>query len=322
MKKLFILLLSFFLLIQTFAGNNTSGWSASDISPNRFIENKSQFDGKDKLADSKILFGIDQNGTQIYFSKQGLTYRFDKKEKQYKEDENENELEREKNKMTAQQWAENEKKEREILVATDLIHMTWENSNPDVELVAEEKTFDYFSYVVKGENINYVKGYKKLIYKNLYPNIDVEYVYHPNEGIKYSLIIHPGADASQVKMKYSNSNKISADTKGNLHIKTLFGDIIDHAPVTFYQLESHAVAITSGMIPASIKSCYVKTENIISFSLGNYDKTKTVIIDPWTQTPTLPNSNGVWECERDATGNVYIIGGCMPKRVGRQNSAL
>src|ERR1017187_4678619 len=87
----------------------TANWTVSYQPSKNFIENKSQFNGKDKLSDLKILFGIDQNGTQIYFTKQGLTYRFDEKQKKDdKEEEKEREREhkKENKKTTTEDWAE------------------------------------------------------------------------------------------------------------------------------------------------------------------------------------------------------------------------
>ena len=88
-------------------------------------------------------------------------------------------------------------------------------------------------------------------------------------------------------MVYSDAGKVSITSDGDLHIKTDFGNIVDHAPVTFYEGNKDAV----------IKSKFLREGKIISIQLENYDKTKKVIVDPWTQTPTLNNSNGVWECK-------------------------
>ena len=309
MKK--TLLLFFIFPLYVLAGNNKSGWSVTGETPKRFIENRSQFDGKDGSASSKILFGIDRGASQVYFTKAGLTYRFDKIEKKYKEEERERTRERENKKMTAAEYAEQERKERATTITSDLVHVQWANSNPDVRIVAEDLADDYFSYTkLNGENINHIKGYKKLVYKDLYPNIDVEYVFHPQEGIKYSLILHPGADVSQVKMVYSGTNK-TVLKNGDLHVKTLFGDIIEHAPLSFYSNDRSSV----------IASSFIRNGNEISFSLENYDKSKTLVIDPWVQTPAVTAPAGVWEVEVDGASNVYAIGGGTPMKLFKYNSA-
>ena len=205
----------------------------------------------------------------------------------------------------AQQWAEKEKKEKQVDFEMDVVNMNWENANPNVEVIASDRATEYFnySYKVNGEfkDLNQIPAFKKITYKNLYPGIDVVYEFHPVEGIKYSIIVHAGADASLMRMKYSSTEKLSFNSNGDLLIKTEFGNITDHAPVSFYSSSKFPVA-----------SSFVKTGNSISFNLGVYDHTKEITIDPWTVNPAMPNSQKVWEIEADSTGNAYIYGGDWP----------
>ena len=61
------------------AGSVKADWTASPTYAKAFIENKSQFNGRNKLDNSKILYAIDHGPFQVYFTKEGLTYRLDKK---------------------------------------------------------------------------------------------------------------------------------------------------------------------------------------------------------------------------------------------------
>lgn len=271
-----------------------------------FIENKGQF--HIHQSDEPVLYAYDGGPNTIFFTKKGVNFSFLKTWSQPKD----------RTKLpdkftTIEDWKKHEAEQHRMLYESDAINMTWENANPNVEIIAYEPTTDYYSYSKEDKNrnvsnINYINAYKKIIYKNIYPNIDVEYVFHPEDGIKYSLILHPGADISKVKMTYSVTPQISGN--GDVHIPTKFGDIIDHAPLTFYSNNNLSY----------IGTYFIQNGNTISFKLNNYDSKKTVIIDPWTQSPTLPNSNGVWECERDGAGNVYIIGGCMPMKLLKYNA--
>ncbi|MES2286707.1 MAG: T9SS type B sorting domain-containing protein [Bacteroidota bacterium] len=302
-----LLLFVFAFSTQAIEGNN--GWSAQYQNPKVFIENKGQFHTKN--PNEKILYAYDNGSTVISFTAKGVTYSFLKR---WKKDETENEEERQREGAENEKsHAEMEAEEHKMQFKSDEVSFIWENANPNVEIVPVEETFDYHSYTIKEKdgsdrNINHINAFKKIIYKNLYPNIDVEYVVDPMEGIKYSLIVHPGADISKVKMKYADKLKLRGN--GDLHIPTLFGDIVEHAPFTFYSENKSKI----------ISSLFVKTANTISFKLGEYDHTKTVIIDPWVQTPTLSNSNCVWECEKDGAGNVYIIGGDSPMKLRKYNS--
>jgi gliding motility-associated-like protein len=323
--KNFLFALLFLLTGNDFlsAGNN---WTATADPQRSFIENKGQFKlGSEKTPNgSSVKFAYDGGSTMIYFTPTGISYSFLKRWRE-KEKESEDPKERAREKAEEREreqrgmrngksHAEVEAEEHRMKFKTDVVNMIWEGANPNAQLIALEPTVDYHVYIVKGkdgkeESINNIKAYKKLIYKNLYPNIDVEYIFHPQDGVKYTLILHPGADASNVKMKYSDAVHLTAD--GEILIQTEFGDIIDHAPITFYSGNSSSV----------ISSKFIKNGKIVSFELGAYDNTRSVTIDPWTQTPTLPNSNGVWECEKDAAGNAYIIGGDSPMKLLKYNAA-
>lgn len=284
----------------------------------RFIENKSQFDGRNELPGSQVLFGVDHGNTQLYFTNAGMTFRLETKKG--KEPEHER-IKEEKFKELGYVSKREKSKEEDKL---SLVHLQWVGANPAAAVTGLNETSDYFCYNAQGgdalKNINFIKGFERLLYKNLYPGIDVEYAFHPVGGIKYKIIVHPGADVSQVKMKYSfqgsrdsisQRDGISMDAIGNVRLTTVFGDIVDNAPITFYE----------GNEKETIPSRFVQEGNTISFQLGKFKKNKTVIIDPWTITPTMPNVNKVYNIDADTSGNAYIFGGDSPYRLQKYNAA-
>ena len=206
---------------------------------------------------------------------------------------------------------ESEEDEHRTKTTTEVVRMQWEGANANAQVISEDAVASYSSYAVGKANVNHVKGFKKLTYKNLYPNIDVQYVYDVREGIKYSLILHPGADISMVKMKYSGNHKTSLDGTGNFHITTVFGDIIDHAPGRVYS--------TSDNTP--IAGSFVNNGNVVSFQLAGYDHSKEIVIDPWTTAPAMPASNTVYYIKSDSLGNAYVFGGTNPFRLIKYNSS-
>jgi hypothetical protein len=71
-----------------------------------------------------------------------------------------------------------------------------------------------------------------------------------------------------------------------------------------------------------VASAFVLQGNKVSFWLDNYDSQKTLVLDPWTQTPNFNlNWENIWECDRDGAGNVYAMGGIMPMQILKYNSA-
>ncbi|MEZ4938614.1 MAG: gliding motility-associated C-terminal domain-containing protein [Crocinitomicaceae bacterium] len=309
------LLLGFtFLVIGLNGYGQNKVFQHSSIGDAAFIPNLGQFDKRDWQAD-KIEYGYDHNPFYIFFTKKGVTYRFDKivrNSKSGEEHEGENH--------------EEELKDPDAPKRTnisELIHANWIGANPDVEIIAESKTDYYFSYAVRknrweAENIASVPGYKKIIYKNLYDHIDVEYEFHEKGGIKYSIIVHPGGDPTQIKLKYSFDKTSVAEeriemvlnSKGQIETNTSLAQLIEHAPFTFDQVTNQIIS-----------SKYKLVDNELSFDLGIYDPSHTLVIDPWVISPTYTTSTAVWEVETDGAGNIYSIGGETPMQLKKFNSA-
>ncbi len=93
--------------------------------------------------------------------------------------------------------AEEELKSRIFQTKTAAVLMEWLGADPNCEVEASRMAKEYFNYGIDKDirnDINFVKGYKNLVYKNIYPGVDIEYTVHERFGIKYNIIVHPGAD--------------------------------------------------------------------------------------------------------------------------------
>ena len=143
----------------------TKTWTKNPFNQKVFIENKSQFDGRNNLPNSTILFGVRNDGIQIYFTPKGLTFRHDEFVEM-------TEAEKEKAEKSGSKMEPEMMRKRK----TDCISMEWKNANPDVQVVAENEVSNYFTYGdlrdKSGKTSIKALAYKKIIYKNLYPNID------------------------------------------------------------------------------------------------------------------------------------------------------
>ncbi|HXH18809.1 MAG TPA: gliding motility-associated C-terminal domain-containing protein [Chitinophagales bacterium] len=294
---------------------SAANWMVAYQPSKAFIENKGQFQLRKPCGeDSEVLYACHQGGLKIYFTRNGVSFSFTES-KPYKQWRKEQGYDEEEEKFeSVEEWLEEEKKERSAVVKRDDVSYYWQGANKNAEVIAGEMVPEYFSYSFYTENgiknENFLRGYRQLTYKNLYPHIDVVYEFHPQDGIKYSIIVHPGGDVSQVKMVYSG--EVELNSGSDVHIPTAFGNIIDHAPVTFYEKRKHDL----------INCRFEKNGPAVSFRLDDYNRTETIVIDPWVQTPNFAtNWDCVWECDHDGAGNVYIIGGVMPMQLLKYNPA-
>jgi len=246
MKEIYSFLLAFLIFssadAQSFKSDNLS--FSSDYS---FVENVGQFENRGWENSDKIKFAVKLGSVFTYFTNEGLTYRFEN----YK-----------KFKIKGDQDTGFIRKN-----LSELINIQFLNANTDVEIVAENRMNHYNSYGIKNyttnevRNVSNVKGYSKITYKNIYDNIDIEYTFSKKGGIKYNIILHPGASVSDIRMKYSTKNKntgektnIKLNKVGQIEINTSLGKITEHKPVTFYDNSNE-----------SISSNYKFNNNILTF---------------------------------------------------------
>lgn len=146
-------------------------------------------------------------------------------------------------------------------------------ANEQAEIVPDKPVPSYNNYFLGDDPTkwaSHVKIYRAVLYKNIYPNIDVRY-YSENDKLKYDLIIHPGGDPSQIALRYTGPDKIQVKNN-ELIIKTSVGDVKELYPYSFQ--------------PDNIKGrkkveCqYALSGNTVRFRLGEYSKNSTLVIDP------------------------------------------
>jgi hypothetical protein len=147
-----------------------------------------------------------------------------------------------------------------------------------------------------------VSNYQEIYYENLYDDIDLRY-YSNEKGLKYDFIIHPGADLSQIRVKYEGAERLKINDLGNLEVKTKFEDIVDGELFIYqdYAGTRH-----------QIKGRYVIFDNLeFGFEiLNDYRKHEVLVIDPLVYSTFLGgiNYDYGWGLTIDTSGNAYITG--------------
>ena len=290
-------------------------WKVTYERPKCFIENQGQFDAYQNDHTGLILFAADFGKAKVFFGKKGIKYFFmdaSKEEKEGSEDAFEApQIKEFSNLNEHKQWERNIGKYRFKYDEVNLDFPGYQQT----ALQGINPLTPYFSYTYSTPegpyiNRNHVQGFEQIVYKEIAPGIDLTYAIHPESGLKYALTVHPNADPTKFTMHFDRDvNLLNQD----LHINTLFGDLVDHAPLTFYEHADNAT------IPSSFA---VRDERTVGFQLATYQAANTVIIDPWTQLPSFSsNWDCVWECDKDAAGNIYAIGGVMPMQLLKYNAA-
>ncbi len=269
-------------------------WSSEPFNRQYFVENKGQFD-TDVVSDKKILFQAILGDVKAYFTTGGVIYRYD-----------------------ILPELEKGKDPDEDAVSTKPVYRyasyTWSGANVNVEVDGGEKQAFTYGYQTGPSSSIKVNAFKKIVYHNIYPGIDIEYSFpEKKKGIKYAVIVHPGADLSKVKSVYNGLNKIHLNSNGDAVVKTDIGDITDHEPITYYKSTGQRLSSSYKIVNGNEETFKVEIAPNVA---------DDIIIDPWSTSPGFAAAyNMAYDVDYDNAGNVYAYGSYNPFQLTKFNSA-
>jgi len=170
----------------------------------------------------------------------------------------------------------------------------------DMQVIQEQLTEGYQNYFYPQcpDGITKVKGYSQITYKGIYKDIDVEFSGQNDKGLKYNIIVNPGADANDIQLKYSGQENLKINA-GRLLIETGLGEIEEYLPKVYQNINGRVTDV-----PAQ----YVLKESVISFKLGSWNKSFPLIIDPWVTYYGGSNTEYCYQVAADKAGNAFITG--------------
>jgi hypothetical protein len=179
-------------------------------------------------------------------------------------------------------------------------------SNPEVVLETIEPASGYSNYYLShcNEGIAKVSGYQKLVYRDLYPNIDLVLTTSEVDDeprLKYDIIVRPGGNLADVKMEYNGMYGLKLSDGNTLSVSTSAGTINESIPYSYLAETNEEVQVN-----------YELEGNTVSFSanqaeLGN----KTLVVDPeihWSTYFGGSTFDGISNIAVGDEGEIYAIG--------------
>jgi len=151
------------------------------------------------------------------------------------------------------------------------IDLTFLNSNDNVQIQGRTELASHSNFQsLNGRNTIKAQHFNEVLYKDIYDHVDLRYFFTAEKKLKYEFIIHPGGNVDDIRIAYEGlENKLELDSAGALIVPSKHGYIHEAAPYSYQKSNE------------TIESSYKLIENVLSFNVGTYDKTGTLIIDPY-----------------------------------------
>jgi len=116
-----------------------------------------------------------------------------------------------------------------------------------------------------------VPTYARVQYREVYPGIDLVY-YGNQRQLEYDFVLAPGADSKKIVLDFQGADKVEIDAQGELVLHAPGGDIRQHKPVIYQEIDGVRREIEGGYVR--------KGSNRVGFRVAAYDTSRPLVIDP------------------------------------------
>lgn len=177
-------------------------------------------------------------------------------------------------------------------------------ANTNADITGSKEQQHYYNYFLGNDSSKWKTGIHPNLavdYAELYKNIDL-HIASANYSIKYDLIVKPGGNPDDIKLKVDGADELKVK-KGKLLVSTSVGEVTEEEPYAYQYIDGKRV---------EIKCKYNLEGNVITYSFPKgYDRSATLVIDPNVVFSTYTGStadNWGFTATYDAQGNFYAGG--------------
>jgi hypothetical protein len=160
--------------------------------------------------------------------------------------------------------------------------------------------------------VNYIQGknrsdwhtsiptFERLRYRDVYPGVDL--VYHGSQDrLEFDFEVASHTSPARIQFRFDGAKTVECDRQGNLHVAGQDGSLTFQKP-TLYQYGE-------GNLRLPVKGGFlVARDGSIRFSVGRYDSSKPLIIDPILNYSTYFDGASIEAFAVDSAGEVFVSG--------------
>ncbi len=177
-------------------------------------------------------------------------------------------------------------------------------ANPATQLEAADRLPGVANYFLgsKGAWQKDVTGFGRIRYSGVYAGIDL--IFHGEEHrLEYDFVVAPHADPRVIQLELSGQQSLHIEDSGDLVVETEAGEIRWKKPEIYQETNGDRRWVEGHF--------HIANSRTVTFEVGAYDSTRTLVIDPTLRYATYvgaSGNDGGRGIGIDSAGNVYIVG--------------
>lgn len=157
--------------------------------------------------------------------------------------------------------------------ALALQHIKYELVGADLsQFFGTDKQTAYYNYFLGNDPARWageVHSFSKVLYKNIYPHIDLEYECI-DRRFKYNFILNKGADLNNIRIKVVGADSFNV-AQDRITTYTRFGEFSEVMPLSYEEIDGERT---------QINMTYERYENLIGFKTRVFKSKVKTVIDP------------------------------------------
>ena len=138
-------------------------------------------------------------------------------------------------------------------------------------------------------------------FDDLYRGIDLNF-YGNGQELEHDFVVHSGADPSAIQMVVNGAEKVLLRPGGDLQFESNAGNLTLKSPIAYQFVAGKK---------RSVAARFVVANNLIQFSVGAYDHSRDLVIDPVFVFATYLGGTGtdvITAVTTDSSGNILVTG--------------
>ena len=149
-----------------------------------------------------------------------------------------------------------------------------------------------------------VPHYARVSYQDVYPGVNLAF-HGAQRQTEFDFVVAPGANPAPIGFHFTGAKGIKTDDAGNLVVSSAAGNVLLHKPVAYQEQNGARQTVDARFV--------LKANNQVRFELGNYDRSRELVIDPSVSVAysTYLGGSGNDEGQAiafDSSGAAYVTG--------------
>ena len=206
--------------------------------------------------------------------------------------------------------------------ASASLRMKLRGANPAPRIAGADQLPGKANYFIGADHTKWrtnIPTYAKLKYENVYAGVDLVF-YGSERRLEYDFIVAPEADFRAITLGFEGADRVEVDGNGDLVLDTAAGEVRQKRPLIYQEVNGvrHTIAGRYRLNEdkgqkeeGESQELITHHSSLVTFEVGEYDRTRPLIIDPVLVYSTFLGGSGADRglgISVDMQGNAYVTG--------------